>query len=159
MLFDIVNPSDPYTMEASCLEVAAAAVCLLGQGKFALNELTGDKSGNVPAFLTGGHNEWFTKQFGRDFEQSLNHVMATMQPELIKAFGSVFVGDVQYKRTFEEEAAKCDSEEEFAALLEKRHDAKRTSMNDIGRQAWSMADALMAKAAEEMPETDGGGHA
>jgi len=53
MLFEIINPSDPYTIEANALEIAAVACCILGEGKYTLREITGDKSGYVPTFLVG----------------------------------------------------------------------------------------------------------
>lgn len=143
MLFEIINPHDPYTLEAPDLEVAAVTVALIGAGRYGLNELTGDKSGNVPVFLTDGHDAWFTKQFGRTFAESLNHVADTRKPELIKALASVYIGNALDKRAFEEEAAACDDDEAFTKLLYERHDARRTSAIDIGRAAWTMADRLM----------------
>lgn len=139
MLFNISNPSDPYIMRAVDLEIAAVAVSVLGHGKYMLEEIGGDRSGLVPAFLFGGHDEWFTKQFGRDFAATLQHVMDNRQDELVKALASVFCGTPADKIKFDELAAKCQDEEAYATLLLSTHDAKRTSTNDIGRQAWDMA--------------------
>lgn len=149
MLFEIINPSDPYTMEAPDLEVAACAVAVLGRGAYGLNELSGDKSGNVPMFPVTGHDEWFTKQFGRNFDASLNHVFEQRADALAKALASVFIGTAIDKRVFEQEAAGCQDEEAFQKLLTARHDAARTSVNDIGRQAWAFADMVAAKALEQ----------
>lgn len=145
MLFNLTNPSDPYTLEAPDLEIAALAACLIGQGQYGLDELTGDKSGNMPIFLLGGHDEWFTKQFGRDFSGSIDHVTETRRAELVKALASVRIGDALARREFDEAAAQCgDDAEAYQAMLNSLHDAKRSSMNDIGRHAWSMAMAVQA---------------
>lgn len=143
MLFNIINPSDPYTMRAIDLEVAAVAVCVLGEGKYALEEISGDRSGQVPIFLLGGHDEWFTRQFGRDFAASLNHVAGNRLEELVKALSSVHIGTPADKAAFDERAAQCPDPEAVVELLHELHDAKRSSMNDIGRRAWSMAQALL----------------
>ena len=143
MLFEIINPSDPYTMTADSLEVAAVAACLLGEGKVILNQLDGDEV--IPAFLTGGHNEWFTEKFGRDFDTSIAHVCETDAAGLAKTLGSVFIGDATTRKEFDDMAANCKTPEEFDALLRTTHDARRTSQNDIGRRAWALADAVQSK--------------
>lgn len=147
MLFNIINPSDPYTMRAVDLEVAAVAVCVLGEGKYALEEIGGERLGQVPMFPTGGHDEWFTKQFGRNFADTLNHVCEKRHDELIKALASVHLGTPADKAAFDERAAQCPDPEAVVELLHELHDAKRTSMNDIGRRAWSMAQALVEQRA------------
>lgn len=143
MLFEIINPSDPYTMEAPDLEIAACAVCLLGSGQYGLNELSGDKSGHVPVFLLGGHDEWFTKQFGKDFGASLNAVLMTRRQVLAGALASVRVGDASLRREFDAELAKLAADDEAAMFLTVFHDSKRTSMNDIGRHAWQLGVAIL----------------
>lgn len=151
MLFNIVNPHDPYTLEAPDLEIAANAIALIGQGQYGLHELSGDQSGNVPMFPIDGHDEWFTKQFGRDFAASLSYCMENRADELSKALASVFIGTPAYRHEFDAEARDCVDEEEFQSLLAKRHDAKRGSLVDIGRIAWGMADMVAAKALEKAP--------
>lgn len=71
MRFDLINPSDPYTFDADDMEVAAVAVCLLGAGKYPADAIgdDADKGNNVPAFLFGGHDEWFQSRFGGSFEE------------------------------------------------------------------------------------------
>lgn len=144
MLFNISNPSDPYTMRAVDLEIAAVAVSLLGHGKYMLEEIGGDRSGVVPFFLFGGHDDWFTKQFGRNFADSLNHVLENRDDDLVKALASVFIGTPADKLAFDEKAAQCPDSEAFALLQLETHDAKRTSENDIGRQAWNLARQVTA---------------
>ena len=151
MLFDIINPHDPYTLEADDLEIAANAIALIGRGQYGLQQLSGDKSATMPMFPVTGHDEWFTKQFGRDFATSLNYVMENRAADLAKALASVSIGTPAQKREFEQEAADCKDEEEFQALLAKRHDAIRTSMVDIGRIAWGIADIVGARVLEEQP--------
>lgn len=151
MLFDIINPSNAYTIEAPDLELAAVAICLIGEGKYALNELSGDKSGHVPAFLIGGHDEWFQKQFDRDFGASVAAVTGTpaRREQLVKALASVHIGGAADRREFNEKAGQCATAEEVHALLYEMHDAKRSSANDIGRRAWGLGMAVLEAGAME----------
>ena len=91
MKFEIINPSDPYTMDADDLIVAAVAVCLLGNGKYGLDALGEDSniSNNVPIFLLGGHDEWFTSRFGMTYEAAAQQVVDQRTEALAKAFESV----------------------------------------------------------------------
>lgn len=114
MKFTIINPSDPYTMEASCLMVAAVAICLLGEGAYALKGIGADIGQNVPLFLLGGHEEWFTKTFGMGFRAALEKVDSENREALVAALASV----------------KCPG--------------RTTSLNDIGAQAQVLSKALRA---------------
>ena len=151
MLFTITNPSDPYTMVAPDLETAALSALLIGQGQYGLDELTGDKSGNMPIFLLSGHDEWFVKQFGHNFSASLDAVCDTpaRRAELVKALASVRIGDAADRRVFDAAANDCKDIEAFQAVLDGIHDSQRTSENDIGRHAWKLAMAVSETAPVE----------
>lgn len=118
MRFDLVNPSDPYTLEADDLEVAAVACCLLGNGKYGLTGLGEDAGQDVPVFLLGGHDEWFVKKFGMDYETTATHCLEHRNDDLARAFESVKLGR-----------------------------AERSSLNDIGGKARDIAQAIRRKAA------------
>lgn len=120
MKFNIINPSDPYTMEADDLEVAAVAVCLLGNGKYPLDALGEDanKDNSVPAFLFGGHDEWFQARFGGTYEEIAERAINQRSDALARALESVTL-----------------------------QAARRSSMNNIGGRALEFAQAVRAKAA------------
>ena len=120
MKFEIINPSDAYTMEAVDLQVAAVACCFLGDGRYGLEALGEDrnKDRDVPIFLLGGHDEWFSEKFGLTFGACAENVMKQRTDELADALDSV--------------ALKS---------------GERTSMNDIGARARSLAKAVRRKVA------------
>lgn len=162
MLFNIINAPEPYILRAVDLEVAAIAISAIGEGLLGLEEIGGDRSGVVPLFtVRGAADAWFAKQFGRNFGDSLNHVLGIddRYEEVVRALHSVFIGTPADKLAFDELAAKCPDDEAYVALLLSTHDAKRTSDHDIGRQAWDMAlrmvegrlarNVAMAEAVEE----------
>jgi len=118
MQFDLINPSDPYTLEADDFEIASVAVCLLGAGKYPATALGEDASedNNVPAFLFGGHDDWFNSRFGATFEATTERILADRADALARALESVKIGS-----------------------------ERRTSLNDIGGKAHEMARAVREK--------------
>jgi hypothetical protein len=90
--FEIINPSDPYTMEAEDLEIAAVAVSFLGAGRYALQGIGKDAGTDVPIFLFGGHDEWFAEKFGMDFDATSTHVLDHRAEALATALDSVTLG-------------------------------------------------------------------
>lgn len=120
MRFEIINPSDPYVMEACDLEVAAVAICLLGEGQYSLKGLAGDAGTDVPFFMLGGVDAWFTEKFGRNFQDTVNRVVSDRVAELAAALDSVTLAR-----------------------------GERSSLNDIGRQAAEMAQVLRERAGKQ----------
>jgi hypothetical protein len=131
MRFNLINPSDPYTFEADDFEVAAVAVCLLGNGKYPADALgdDADKGNNVPAFLFGGHDEWFESRFGASYEATADRVLKDRSDALARALESVTLGR-----------------------------ERRTSLNNIGGKAQELARAIRdADALYRAREHVGGG--
>ena len=120
MKFEIVNPSDPYTMEADDMRTAAVVCCLLGEGTYMLKGLGDAKGQDVPPFLLNGMDQWFTEKFGGNFEATFDAIMATNAEALARSFESV-----------------------------KLEAANRSSMNDIGAMAKECAGAIRKMAAKK----------
>lgn len=119
MKFEIVNPSDPYTIEADDLQIAAVAICLLGDGKY-MGKGVGDDAGQeVPFFLFGGLDEWFTEKFSMGYFATATHALNNRNDALARAFESVTLGR-----------------------------AEKSSLNDIGGRALAIAKAIREKASE-----------
>lgn len=118
MKFNLINPSDAYTFEADDLVIAAVMVCLLGDGKYGADEIGegSSKDNHVPVFLFGGHDEWFSRKFGMNFEDTARSVLDHRQDALRHSFASV-------------------------ALTT----PPRTSLNDIGGRAHAYAKGLKAR--------------
>jgi hypothetical protein len=116
--FNLINPSDPYTFEADDLEVAAVAVCLLGEGKYPADAMgaDADQGNNVPPFLFGGHDEWFTARFGAGFEDTTLHCLTHRTDAVARVLESMKLGSV-----------------------------RRSSLNDIGGRARELAKGIREK--------------
>jgi len=118
MRFNIINPSDPYTMEAPNLEIAAIAISFLGNGAYPLEGLGEDAGQDVPAFLFGGHDEWFQSTFGANFEAVAGRVVESFPEPLANTLDSV---------TLQSE--------------------RRSSMNNIKARAQALSNALRQRKA------------
>ena len=87
MRFEVVNPSDYCTMDAPDLKVAAVAVILFGEGYYGLTGI--DCNEGVPVFIFGGHEAWFSQQFGIGCSDAQLECLNTRRKELVAALESV----------------------------------------------------------------------
>jgi hypothetical protein len=140
MIYEIVNPSDAYTLETNNFMAASIACCLLGSGKYALR----DEAGNTvtPFFMFGGLDEWFVEQFGQPFEKCLD---VTEPGVLAEVMDSVLIGSISSRAEYQL-AIKSMSPDERDAFTLARHDLRRSSMNDIGGRARDFAKQLRENA-------------
>jgi hypothetical protein len=132
--FEIVNPSDAYSIDGTDKAAACAATLFLGEGFYGLNGPDGSVMG---PFIFGGAVEWFAETFGR----SLDDYLSENKAAVAAALDTVMIGDASHRRVVEAAMARLP-ESERAAFWADAHDEKRSSLNDIGRRAKSLADAL-----------------
>lgn len=139
LLFKIVNPSDPYTITASSLDVATVTTVLLGQGKYPLQSLDGGQ--DVPLFSFGGADKWCEEVFKENLMELSNRVMDTKMAEVADCLDSVLYGDAQDRIEFLE-STEGMTREDFEEARGIRQEKNRSSMNDIGERAYRMAAKL-----------------
>lgn len=124
MVYEIVNPSDAYTMEAGELAVAAAACVLLGHGKYALDPIE-EGGTRVPLFLFGGHDEWFQKHCGFTIEGGgLDAFLREHGEEVAVALDSVLIGGRSDRKTYHDGLALITDEANRQAWRDRWHDAR-----------------------------------
>lgn len=140
--WEIINPSDKYTIIAERFEVAAAATLLLGSGRLALDPE--DEGGQrLPLFLFGGHEEFIKEHFSGDLDAWLDGHKA----EVATALDSVLLGGFDRRADYNAAIAAIDDPAKLLAFKTAWQD-KRSSMNDIGGCAHRLAEHLRT--------TDGG---
>ena len=147
MLFKIVNPSDPYTIEASSLDVAVMASVLLGQGNYKFISLDGGQ--DIPFFAFGGGDKWTQEHFNETLMELSNRVMDTKLSEVADSLDSVLYGDKDDRVQFLAKTKDMDRND-FMAERIMRQDSRRSSMNDIGERAYRMAAQLRKSIQEGM---------
>lgn len=138
MIYDLVNPSDPYTFEASSKEVAALVVIRLSTnyGAKAVNE-----EDNIPVFICFNAEEiqkWYKDTFGRTIEEGAR----TLRSEIIKGFESFVLGDRKERECYEAAIAAIDDPQKRSTFITKWDDIKRSSLNNIGGRACEIAQEM-----------------
>ena len=136
-LFEIINMSDPYSLKTDDWKSACIATMLLGGGAYGLEEYKGERV--MPIFLFGGADAWVQEHFGCSVDKFVEDMD---RPAVIAALDSVLIGSPGERAEFEDILEAIDDPEKKKAIIEKRHDRKRSSMNDIGGRAEALAERL-----------------
>ena len=144
-LFEISNPSDPYTIKSDDWRVTCAATLLLGGGAYGLTEYRGKRG--MPVFLLGGCDAWFKSEFNCDAEE---FIKTTSLESIIAALDSVLIGSPSSRLEFDLALDAIDNPEKKRAVLAARHDRKRSSMNNIGASAERLANKLRETLKKDM---------
>ncbi|HSV28621.1 MAG TPA: hypothetical protein VLL76_03655 [Candidatus Omnitrophota bacterium] len=135
--YEIVNPSDAYTIIAPDHEVAALACFLLGEGLYAFEPIDGDLP-KVPLFLFGGAEEWFEKTFGRTVSDALE----ARESDLAACLDTVLIGKAADRKAFQKGLDLIDDPAKRIEWRDHWHEERRTSCNNIGARAYKLAEAI-----------------
>lgn len=146
MNYEIINPSDAYTISAPDLAIAACACVLLGSGQYGFKP-EDESAEEVPLFIFGGVDDWCKKHFGQDFDLLLTRVMDLRPLELADCLDSCLIGDFAARSEYESALSLIESAENRETFRARRHDKRRSSLNNIGGRAYEMAKRLREKSA------------
>ncbi len=137
MLYELINPSDPYTFEAKDRETAALAVFLLSTS-YGAHCLTEDREDDdVPIFLFGGSREWYCDTFKRTPDEGLEDLKDVVR----ECFRSFVYGNASDRQTYQL-AIDSIADAEKRTVFIKHWQDKHSSMNDIGDIAFKIAMKL-----------------
>lgn len=137
-LYNIINPSDRYTIECADFEIAVVACLILGEGRYAFTSLANVKE--VP-FLFGGvadADAFCQEHFQDNLDTVMTRVRTQRAAALADAFDSVLIGNRQAFNAI----APDRSSPSFGAARLRWHDVHRSSLNDIGGRAYVLAKAF-----------------
>lgn len=126
LCWEVVNPSDPYTIKA-----AAAAVLLIGRGQMGLTPEHEDGK-HMPVFLLGGSEEWMADVFGpsRPGEcDGLNRFVLEHGREIADCLDSWTYGGVRKRRMYEAAMAAIDDSAKRAEFRA-RWNGELSGLND-----------------------------
>lgn len=113
--YNIVNPSDPVTMKAESLEVAAAAVVLLGQGYYSADDGEG---GSTPLWF--GWDEWLEEHGMAELGEWIDEHLA----EVVTALESVMLGTVYDRADLDATLAAITDDEKRREFITQRNDRR-----------------------------------
>ena len=118
--YEIVNPSDPYTIKGEPL-VVCVMVALLGDGKYGLRPCEeGVEDPELPFFAFGGDpRAWFKARFG---VEELTEWVEEHLEECAECLESVLIGGERDRRVVESALAEMPDEESRKRFLAKYHD-------------------------------------
>jgi hypothetical protein len=143
-LYELVNPSDPYTFYAPSVEVAGVAAYSLSTG-FGATPVAGGESSPV----LFGWVEWFEAK-GIDNAWCEAHLA-----EIADALDSFLIGSAAHRADVESMLDELPAEKR-EAWRAKRQDRHRSSMNQIGEAAYARAKQLRQKAAAQQEKVANG---
>jgi hypothetical protein len=132
MLWELINPSDPYTFRADSVEVAGAVVLFLS---YRFGARTIDEEPVMQTPLLTGWDAWL-EAHGIDSDWITAH-----RVEIADALDSLLIGSKD-NRVDAEEAMNRMAPEEREAWRNQRQERLRTSLNEIGEIAYRKAKLL-----------------
>lgn len=144
-LYEIINPSDPYTFRAIDDKVALAVCLLAGRGKTPGKRVgDGEDIGGLLMFMSDEESEKFFKDTFGDFGEWLKENNA----EVVKALESVLCMPAGERYSYERAIELMPDDETRKKYRDEIHDRLRTSLNDFGSYCWSLAESFRKAAAE-----------
>lgn len=144
-LWELINPSDAYTMAGDDYDVAAVACLLLGEGHMGLVEIGGAR--RVPIMLFGLNDAWAQEGFGCTVTDLCNRVMKEKRTALADALASVMIASPAERASYTLALEFIDDPTKRQTYRDRWHDRQRSSLNDIGKRAWEMADRIRGRGA------------
>jgi hypothetical protein len=135
-LYELANPSDPYTFYAPSIEVAGIAAAMISTG-FGATPVDGEGESSPVLF---GWDEWM-KEKGIDSDWIEAHTA-----EIADALDSFLIGNAA-KRADVESMLEMLPDDKKQEWRDQRQDRHRSSLNQIGETAYELAKHLRSKAA------------
>lgn len=154
-LYELGNPSDPYTYYASSDLVAIATNLYLGQGKtFCIDTESGEQLGPMLLFASEQQVEAALKEtFG---EESLGGFMKQHRAEIADALDSLMIFNAKKRRDYEDALVHITDPNEREAYREKVLNRHRSSLNNYAAWAWGQAKSIREQLAKEAAGAEAG---
>ena len=142
MICEIINPSDPYTLETDDFVAAAVAIAIVGGGTLGLKC---DKT-KMSSPILYGWDPWFAEKGITDLAA---YIQDPNKAEIMaQALESVIIGDEVARKLYRDTLRLIDDIDDPAKKKEftkQFFDQKRSSMNNIGKACQDWAKRLRDK--------------
>lgn len=152
MIYEVINPSDPVTIEAKGDLVASAAALILGEGAYGLKREDGEDV-DCPLLMFAGSRteETLAAWCERAGIESIGAYLDSHTEVIATCLDSVVCADFSMRKWI---LAACKaSGGDFEKALAAFNDAKRSSTNNICGHAKYWAEKLRRNAKEKREET------
>lgn len=144
--YDLINPSDPITVESECPTVAAVAALILSDGGYGLRDELGQSV--LPVFVGGSQRaceDWLESE---GIESLTDYVVRNAE-RIADVLDSSMVGTASDRAAYREGLEKCDGcpnrIRDWRTNWDDRH---RTSITRVCQDAWSLASTLRSRCSE-----------
>lgn len=142
--YELINPSDQYTLRAANIKTAVTAALLLGSGRYGLADVNGAEV--MPLFIGGGLDEWLYERYRCTVSELVDRAD---KAALAECLDSVAICSLKDRRLWDMAVEAMDDPSKRAAWLAEWHDVHRSSMNDIGGRAKAYAKRARELAVEK----------
>lgn len=142
-LWELINPSDPYTFRAPDVRVAGVVACMLSPS-YGAKLVNGDE--RSPMMI--GWDQWCVKHvIDEVWIESHTH-------EIVEAFDSFLIGAVEDRAAADAFIAEFQTPIDARNWKLERQDLLRTSLSAIGEAAYSYADKMRRNLKEMVLEAE-----
>ena len=149
-IWNVSNPSDPITLKTEKFELAAAAAMLLGGGNYGAQEVGGQKREMPPmAFMSDqAIQDWFAAIFpeltgegdgATPYDRFIDNLDRL---ELAEVLRTTQTCSVKEREAYEKALEAIDDGEKKQAYATWWKEQRTTSLCDITKRAWHLADKL-----------------
>jgi hypothetical protein len=144
-IYELCNPSDPYTFEAPNIQIAGLCAAFLSTS-FGAKQVDAD----VQSPVLFGWDHWFKEQgmLGEDGE--LTGYIKAHAKEIADAYDSFLIGSVSDRQDVVE-MLKLIPEDKREKWRAERQDRHRSSMSKIGERAYQLARQMRERIPEASP--------
>lgn len=144
MIYEIINPSDPYTLEAEDDTLAAVACLVLSNGFYFLRREDGVDV-DMPSAFTQDIQEDIRQRLGINLDDYLQENLS----RVAACLRSVTLGTTKDRQSYQLGLSLITDDDGRRKWRDDWDDKRRSSMNNIWARALKMAEAIEAKAAQE----------
>lgn len=148
MIYELSNPHDAYTFEASTVRVAALVCLLLGAGAYGANSGTGDETNDWCVHIFSDEAD-IDAEFKERWGASLGESIRLDKAEVREALLSLMLIGRSERKGYEAALAACPTRESRDAFTAAYEDSKRSSMTNLMLKARQLAEAMEEDAAPE----------
>lgn len=148
-VWEIITPSDPYTMVSADPIVAALAMLCLLHWRGAAHTVDEPRI-ETPFFPFGIEAQVAEETVQAMTGQTIEQAIKRRHRAIIQALDSVLIGTPRDRALFEA-ATRYMTPRDATAFRAEWHNIRRTSLNNIGKRAWDLAERFNAEAAGVEP--------
>lgn len=141
MIYELINPHDPYTFEAPDAQVAALVCLLLGGGAYGADPETDEEEDRwgVHIFCKGDDVE---AEFQERWSMSIDTSMRTRKDDVAAALRSLMIAGRAERSGIKAAMEACPTQESRDAFVATYEDKKRSSLTELAGRARDLADRV-----------------